>query len=346
MSERLPGTPPRSVVTVAFLLLFGATGAALWLLPGPVPVAGAAQAVRGAVAINAATELTGMEHTRRLVVQPPRPGPSGLLLFARTATRPKFDPVAATRRSGARWVLLGHLNATGPSGCQPRWGGVRDLDDDPVARRLGALRAAGGHAAPAFGGHSGRELAAACADRAGLIAAYRRVIDALDATHLDFEIAGPDDPRVAAYRADVLGELRREAAERGRTLTVSFSLPLSPGGLSTADRRLLAATGDAVDTVNLLAPLRPSADGRHLRELASAIRQARAQIVEALALPAGDDGWGHIALTTTLSRTADLSAADARTLAGYAERRNLAWLSFRGARPGPGVTRALARPTR
>ncbi|WP_199536968.1 hypothetical protein [Spongiactinospora gelatinilytica] len=339
MRERLPGTPPRPVVALAFVLLFAATGAVLALLPGPRATAGPRPA---GLPATSATEVTGMERPRRLVVQPIRTGPEGFVVFVDTARYPGRGLSAVMRRSRARWFALGHLTTGGSDRCLPRWGGARDLDDSSVTSALAQVRALGGDAAPALGGP---EPAVTCPDEAGLTAAYRRVVDTLDAAHLDFEIGGDRDEKIAARRARALATLKREAADAGRPLTVGFSLRLTATGLSAADQRLLAASGP-VDTVNLLVPFRPLPDGAHLRALAASIRLAQAQIATAFGLPAGEDAWRRIGLTPVLRETADLGLMDARKLAGYARRRDLAWLSVRGARPALDVAKVLVHALR
>ncbi|RBQ19642.1 hypothetical protein DP939_12945 [Spongiactinospora rosea] len=347
MRERLPGTPPRPVVALAFVLLFATTGAVLALLPGPRAAAGLGPFGAGGLPVTSAAEVTGMERPRRLVVQPIRTGPEGFVVFVDTARYPGLGLSAVMRRSGARWFALGHLTTGGADRCLPRWGGVRDLGDAPVADALARVRALGGDAAPSLGGPGGPEPALTCPRVADLTAAYRRVVDTLDATHLDFEIDGGDDEdgKVAARRARALAALKREAAGAGRRLTVGFSLRLTATGLSAADQRLLAASGP-VDTVDLLVPFRPRPGGEHLRALAASIRLAQAQIATAFGLPAGEDAWRRIGLTPVLRETADLTLMDARKLAGYARRRDLAWLSVRGARPALDVARVLAHALR
>ncbi|MFD0471894.1 hypothetical protein ACFQ0B_28970 [Nonomuraea thailandensis] len=130
--------------------------------------------------------------------------------------------------------------------------GLLDPGRNPVANRIGRLRAMGGDAAPVFGGPGGPELAATCTRPGGLAAAYRRVVGAFDAAAVDFEV------RDSADRAAVLRRARAiHAVQRERRLRVSFTLPLRRDGLAPGDAAMLRATHEAgaeVATVNLLAP--------------------------------------------------------------------------------------------
>ncbi|WP_188187218.1 hypothetical protein [Nonomuraea sp. SYSU D8015] len=215
-----------------------------------------------------------------------------------------------------------------------------DPGENPVANRIGRLRALGGDAAPVFGGPAGKELAATCTRPGGLAAAYRRVVGAFDAASIDFEIRDGDDGATVLRRARAIRAMQRE-----RPLRVSFTLPLRPHGLDAVDVAMLHTThqaGAEVGTVNLLAAMEPrhSQSGR-LRRLSEAVQLARYQIAQAQDLPDAAQAWHRIALTPVLAGEGDLSEVEARTLTGYAARHGLAWLSLRGVAPSRHVSRIL-----
>ncbi|TYB68479.1 hypothetical protein FXF51_11605 [Nonomuraea sp. PA05] len=220
--------------------------------------------------------------------------------------------------------------------------GLLDPGRNPVANRIGKLRAMGGDAAPVFGGPDGPELAATCTRPGGLAAAYRRVVGAFDAEAVDFEV------RDSADRAAVLRRARAiHAVQRERRLKVSFSLPLRRDGLAPGDAAMLRATREAgaeVGTVNLLAAIEPrSTRGARLGLVAASVRAAAEQVARAHGLTDPVAAWRSIALTPVLADAGDMSERDARTLADYAARRGLAWLSLRGVTPKPDVSRILWR---
>ncbi|AQZ60247.1 Chitinase [[Actinomadura] parvosata subsp. kistnae] len=221
-------------------------------------------------------------------------------------------------------------------------GGLLDPARNPVAGRIGELRALGGEVAPVFGGPGGQELAATCTKPGGLAAAYRRVVGAFDAAAVDFEV------RDSADRAAVLRRARAiHALQRVRRLKVSFTLRLRRDGLAPGDVAMLRATQEAgaeVGTVNLLAPLEPRGTrGARLGLVAASMRAAAGQVARAQRLAEPGAAWRRLALTPVLAGAGDLSAHDARTLAGYAARHGLAWLSLRGVIPDPHVSRILWR---
>ncbi|MFC5829041.1 hypothetical protein [Nonomuraea insulae] len=356
---------PRPLAVLGAIVLTAGTAVAIRLLP-----AGAAPPPRLPVARPAATPTP----------EEWRPPPAAFVTFVDTAREPGFDLPAEFRRTGVRRYALGHLVAGGdgcapkwtgppagnlaagepaPSGTglggnlvadesgplTPDESGSLTLDGigpgrNPVARRIGRLRAMGGDAAPVLGGPGGRELAATCTRPGVLTAAYRQVVGAFGAAAVDFEV------RDSADRAAVLRRARAiRAVQREQGLRVGFTLPLRRNGLAPADVAMLRVThraGAEVGTVNLLAPIEPRAQ-RHARlgRVALAVREAAGQIARAQDL--GDPGqvWGRVALTPVLADKADLSELDARKLSEYVTRHGLAWLSLRGVTPKPDVSRIL-----
>lgn len=322
---------------LAALALATGTGAAVWFLP-----AGATQeapaptvlAMPSAVTPSASASPVASEKTI---------GPSGYVAFVDTARYPGADLPAAARRDGVRWYTLGHLVAGG-DGCAAKWNGSLDLGANPVANRIGGLRAEGADAGPVFGGPSGRELADACVELDRLTTAYRRVVSAFGSRFAEFDIRDSSGDSAVLRRARALRTLQAE-----RPLSVSFTLPLGPAGLAPRDVALLRATREAgarVSVVNLLTSIEPrqAPEGR-MRRVAAAVRLAQGQIARAHALTDPAAAWRQIAVTCVLVSPDDLGATDARKLSAFAGRHGLAWLSARGAEPAPVVAQIL-RATR
>ncbi|GAA4189932.1 hypothetical protein GCM10022252_27400 [Streptosporangium oxazolinicum] len=340
---REPGTPPRPLVVLASILLATGTGTAIWLLP---PRAQGEWAAADRIEPRATPSGPASTTTAEPSPTPAVARPSGFVTFVDAVREPRFNLSREARRSQVRWFTLGHLTA-GQKGCVPKWGGLQEQGGNPVANRLAPLRAAGGNAGLAFGGPTGRELASACSDLARLTAAYRRAIGAFDATYIDFEVHAPTGEATVLRRARAIAALQREAAREGRSLTVSFTLPVTRTGLSSGDQAMLRATrsaGAEIAAVNLLAPVDsvPGSGGR-LRPIASAVRAAHPQIARSLGESAA---WNRIALTPVLAGSGDLTRLEARRLAAFTSRNHLAWLSTRGAALSPGITRFLTGATR
>ncbi|GGS69258.1 hypothetical protein ACFFV7_17060 [Nonomuraea spiralis] len=327
--RRESGTLPRPLAVLAALVLAGATGLAIRMLP-----AGATPA-----STPAAAPAPAPPPPRVPVAVPERTG--SFMGFVDTAADPGFDLAAESRRTGVTRYALGHLVAGG-DGCLPRWAGPPRPGGDPVAAGLGRLRAAGGDAFPVFGGPGGPELAVACTRPGGLATAYRKAAGAFGAGTMGFEVRDAADPAAVLRRARALRALQQE-----RPLRVCFTLRLEPDGLDAADLEMLRATrraGARVDTVELLAEMEPrTAPSGRLRRLGSAVRAAAGQLARAWALPGEEQVWARLALTPVLARGGDLDESEAGKLSAYAVRHGLAWLSLRGTSPKPDVSRILWR---
>ncbi|MEV0145718.1 MULTISPECIES: hypothetical protein [unclassified Nonomuraea] len=369
--EREAGTLPRPLAFLAALGLAAATGTSLTLLPARAMPDLVPPATSPALARPRPPDVPGAATA----------GPASFVRFAEPGRDPGFDLAADARLTGTHWYALGHLVAgpgpctpawtTSPSAVAAQGEAAGDLTDTDRALAAGvrSLREEGGGAGVILGGSRGRDLAATCATPETLAAAYGDVVSRLGASYLDVDPSAvgpsegepddepdddePDDdepdgggPDGGADRAAVIRRARALALlQRGRRLPVTFTLPLRPDGLAERDvamLRLTRAHGADVATVNLLSPTEPSgAPPGRLRRVASAVRAAVRQVAEIQGLDGPADAWHRVALTPVLGAAADLNETDARALAAFVARNDLAWLSLRGAEPEPAVARVL-----
>ncbi|MEU7000558.1 hypothetical protein [Nonomuraea sp. NPDC046570] len=337
--EREPGIPPRPLVALAALALLGTTALAIWWLPAEATPEWAPPSPKPPTRSPATSS-----HSAVPVARTASTGPAGFLTHVDTARTPGLDLLATSARTGVRWFTLGHLTA-GDTPCAPRWGGVVEPGDNPVANRIGRLRAGGGDAGLSFGGAGGRELASSCTDQAALTGAYRRAVGAFDAAYVDFEVRDSAEPGTVLRRARAVRSLQRETRLQGRPLRVTYTLPLGAAGLSEPDLRMLRTTraaGADIGTVNLLAVIEPpSASADRMRHLATAVRAAHRQVAGVFPTASEEEVWHRLALTAVLAGRRDLSVADAGKLSAFAARTGLAWLSLRGTTPEPAAAQAL-----
>lgn len=165
-------------------------------------------------------------------------------------------PLAETARvTGSRSLSLGFVVSDGS--CAPTWGGTTGLRESPVAAEIDQLRAVGGDVRVSFGGAHGTELGQACPDDESLAAAYRKVVETYRLTSVDFDVEGSAlaDGAANARRARAIDRLQKEAADAGRVLDVTFTLPVMPEGLDDEVIALLqGAVDEGVDitTVNIM----------------------------------------------------------------------------------------------
>ncbi|MEV0201839.1 hypothetical protein [Nonomuraea sp. NPDC050691] len=357
---RHDGTLPRPLAFLAALGLAGVTGVSITMLP--------ARALPDLVPPSISPALARPRPPA--APSPAAAGPASFVRFAEPGRDPGFDLADDARLTGARWYALAHLVA-GPGACTPAWTTSSTPSPDPsseatpspsapspspspapsmvraaepdgaLVAEIRALRDEGGGAGLVLGGTRGRELAAACPTPESLAAVYGAAVSRLGAAYLEVEARDAADRDAVVRRARALRLLQRE-----RPLPVTFTLPLHEDGLAERDVAMLHLTrlyGADIATVNLLTAIEPSGSspGR-LRRVASAVRAAVRQVAKVQGMDGPAGAWHQVALTPVLDGAADLSETDARALAAFAARNDLAWLSLRGTEPEPAVARVLA----
>jgi chitodextrinase len=140
------------------------------------------------------------------------------------------------------------------------WQGVGTLADDTLANgttilsQVQAIQAAGGHITISFGGAAGQEPALTATSATVLQAQYQSVIDRYHVDSLDFDIEGAavQDLHSIALRDQALVGLKAANPE----LTISYTLPVLPTGLTADGVNLLASAkrdGLDIDVVNIMA---------------------------------------------------------------------------------------------
>jgi hypothetical protein len=214
-------------------------------------VAVIAAAAATALGSSAAPASAGASHIPRHVYAP----------YFETWTT---DGLTATARaSGARYLTLAFVEATGKRSCVPAWDGdpAQPVAGGRYVRDVAALRGIGGDVIPSFGGYSAdhglTEIADSCRDVGKLAAAYRTVITTLGVSRLDMDVEDRSLGHEAGIdrRNEALARVQRWARMRGRTLQVSYTLPTTPEGLepdALAVLRNAKAHGTRVDVANIM----------------------------------------------------------------------------------------------
>jgi hypothetical protein len=159
-------------------------------------------------------------------------------------------------QTGAKYFSPGFIVAG--SGCQATWGKHYRMSDNFLTNDIASLRSQGGDVIPSFGGAAGSELALACSTVSALQAQYQSVIDTYSLTRIDFDIEGTALSNTAANdrRAKAIVGLQATASAAGKKLSVQFTLPVLPSGLTSDGLNLLQnAIDNKVDIsiVNLMA---------------------------------------------------------------------------------------------
>ncbi|HWS83653.1 MAG TPA: chitinase, partial [Ktedonobacteraceae bacterium] len=140
-------------------------------------------------------------------------------------------------------------------GCKAVWGGdaVLTMSPDPIMAAIGQVRKAGGDVSITFGGAVAPELGQICPDAASLQQQYQTVIDTYHVTHIDFDL---EQAAVADANVDKRNRALAALQKANPGLSISYTLPATPDGLTTDDKNLLTnAVKDGVNVsiVNIMA---------------------------------------------------------------------------------------------
>jgi hypothetical protein len=167
------------------------------------------------------------------------------------------------QQSGARYLTLAFVEVATKGSCTPVWNGdaAQTMAAGKYVTDLANLRAIGGDVIPSFGGFSadngGTELADSCTDVATLASAYESVVTTYNVTRLDMDVEAKSLDNAAGIdrRNKAIKMVEDWAASQGRTVQISYTLPVEPAGLESNGLAVLQnaiANQARVDVVNIM----------------------------------------------------------------------------------------------
>ncbi|WP_367136131.1 cellulose binding domain-containing protein [Saccharothrix sp. HUAS TT1] len=160
------------------------------------------------------TTSTTTTTTTTTTDQPPLPGSLKSAPYVDiTMPTPSLESVA--RATGQKVFTLAFALADS-SGCNPSWGGTIPLNDSRIINDVKALKALGGDVIVATGGAAGPYLEYSCSTADALLAAYKKVLDAVGSNHLDVDVE-------ASIPHDMVNTaLKRLQTERGTSISYTM----------------------------------------------------------------------------------------------------------------------------
>ena len=175
---------------------------------------------------------------------------------------PTYNLATAMQTAGIKYFTLAFITAD--SSNAPAWGGYTEYEvnggtfDQSIRTEISQVRALGGDVSVSFGGEAGSELAQVVTNVQTLTADYQQVINAYGLTHIDFDIEGAAvaDNASIDRRSQAIAALQQVATAAGKTLDVSFTLPVLPTGLTANGLYVLQSAlryGVKISTVNVMA---------------------------------------------------------------------------------------------
>jgi chitinase len=169
------------------------------------------------------------------------PGPGFPAHYAAPYAEMWLNPstlMTAANTTGNKYYTLAFVISQGT--CNATINGDTPVTDAGWNNAINSLRASGGDVIASFGGASGDELAS-CSTVAAMQAQYKKVIDQFNLTRIDLDIEGATLSNTGANdrRNTALANLQAQYAGQGKTLSVDYTLPVSPSGLESNGVALL-----------------------------------------------------------------------------------------------------------
>ncbi len=168
--------------------------------------------------------------------------------------------------SGAKYLTLAFLQTDQPGSCTAYWNGSTSTPISATAAGsfgadIAAVQRAGGNVIPSFGGYTADTTGTELADSCTSVNAIARVYESLVTTYhvpridLDVEANSLSDTAAIQRRNQAIAETEAWGAAHGRHVEFSYTLPVLPTGLPSAELAVLqnaAAEHAKISLVNIM----------------------------------------------------------------------------------------------
>jgi hypothetical protein len=233
---------------------------------------------------------------------------------------------------GTQFFTLAFVNG---SGCQ--WSLP---NQSSWQSQVSALQAEGGDVSISFGGYTvdtdDTDLGAQCSSAAAMAAQVESVVTTFNVTHLDFDIESNEQSNNAdlALTAQALTQVQSWASGNGIQLTISYTIPVLPTGLTSTGEGVLTtalANGFTPNIVNIMT-MDYGTSGTEMGTAANQALDATAAQLESIYGISSSAAYAMLGNTPMIGQN-DTSGeiftlADAATVESYAAQQGIAWLSF------------------
>jgi hypothetical protein len=205
---------------------------------------------------------------------------------------------------------------------------------------ISALQADGGDVSISFGGYTvdtdNDDLGATCSSASAMAAQVESVVTTLGVTHLDFDIESNELTNSADYTltAQALAQVRSWASSNGESLSISYTIPVLPTGLTSSGVDVLdaaAAAGFTPNVVNIMT-MDYGTSGTEMGSAADQALDATAGQVSTAFGISTSAAYAMLGNTPMIGQNDSsgeiFTLADASTVESYAAQQGIALLSF------------------
>ncbi|MFF5719204.1 glycosyl hydrolase family 18 protein [Streptomyces buecherae] len=173
------------------------------------------------------------------------------------------SPAAMAKEAGVKYLTMAFIQTEAKGSCTPYWNGSTStpISQATFGEDIKTIQSRGGDVIPSFGGYTagttGTEIAESCTDVDKIAAAYQKVITTYDISRLDMdiEVNALDNTASVDRRNKAIKKVQDWAAQNGRKLEVSYTLPTTTRGLAESGLALLrnaVSNGTTVDVANIM----------------------------------------------------------------------------------------------
>ncbi len=154
---------------------------------------------------------------------------------------------------GTKFFTLAFVDGTGCTWSMP--------NEASWHSQLASLHAEGGDATASFGGYTtdtnGTDLGATCSSASAMATQVESVVPTVGVKHLDFDIESNELTNSAdlTRTAQALNLVRQWGTSTSRPLTISYTIPVLPSGLTSTGKSVLSiakAQGFTPDIINIM----------------------------------------------------------------------------------------------
>lgn len=206
--------------------------------------------------------------------------------------------------------------------------------------QISSLQAEGGDVSISFGGYTtdtdATDLGATCSSASAMASQVESVVSTLGVTHLDFDIESNELTDSADYTrtAQALADVRSWASGNGESLSITYTIPALPSGLTSDGVAVLdaaASNGFTPDIVNIMT-MDYGTSGTEMGTAADESLDATASQVASAFGVSSSTAYGMLGNTPMIGQNDSsgeiFTLADASTVESYAASKGIALLSF------------------
>jgi hypothetical protein len=255
------------------------------------------------------------------------------------------DPLAQAQASGDKYLTAAFIQTASAGSCTAYWNGS---SSQPIAAStwgsdFATMQANGGNIIPSFGGytadHDGTDIADSCTNVNSIAAAYESVITTYNVSRIDLDIEDNSLTNTAGYtrRNQAVAQVESWAAANNRSIQFSYTMPVTPSGLTSGEVSILQnakSEGATVSVVNIMTfDYYIGTTQEMATDTESAGQGLHSQLQSLYPSDSSAQLWGMIGITEMVGiddygAAETFTEADASTVLSWAEQQGVNTLSF------------------